>query len=364
MGGQCYHSRGHSSVSGVPCPSQVMPERVNLATPHRRLREAQAGISAQMPPLPPFLENVLQESLSQGHRGWGGVEGWGWGAVLHFPWDSKLWAYSLCRCLTAPLHDIQAQPSLAFPPPPLPPCPHPIPSPNLGLLAFEGTMSRPGSASGRIWSRSGNHPSSGSSPEIGVGEVLPACQLWVGVCEAPGAMGLLLKSLAQFSESSTLAPEEGRPGSHAGLPGRKSVVPRWPQDKAGYIAAKGGVWVQSQMAGKKGLRDRKAPGTGPMGAPKQATRAGVQWVVRPSALSQGLSPRAPQSPALCLGQSWGGQFLTQKKEPNSALTYYRPSDSLSSPYRCPCSTPGTRAQLHCPPRLDTPSLLWRSGSGA
>ena len=237
-------------------------------------------------------------------EGGAGGEGWGWGAVLHFPWDSKLWAYPLCRCLMPPLHDIQAQPSFAS----LRPRP-----PNLGLLAFEGTMPRPGSASGRIWSRSGNHPSSGSSPEIGVGEVLPACQLWVGVCEAPGATGLLLKSLAQLSDS-TLALEEGRPGSHAGLPGRKPVVPRWPQDKAGYIAGKGGVWVQSQMEGKKGVQDRKAPGTGPMGAPKQAmTRAGVQWVVRPSALSQGLSPRAPQSPALCLGHSPGGAILNSEE---------------------------------------------------
>lgn len=61
-------------------------------------------------------------------EGGAGVEGWGWGAVLHCPWDSKLWAYSLCRCLTAPLHDIQAQPSLAFPPPPPRPLPQPRPS--------------------------------------------------------------------------------------------------------------------------------------------------------------------------------------------------------------------------------------------
>lgn len=52
----------------------------------------------------------------------------------------------------------------------------------------------------------------------------------------------------------------------------------------------------------------------------------------PSALSQGLSLRGSQSPAFCLQTHSWEQFLTQKKEPNSALTYHGPSDGLPSPH--------------------------------
>lgn len=95
-------------------------------------------------------------------------------------------------------------------------------------------------------------------------------------------MRLLLKSLAptpprQVSESAW-ALEGGRPNGHAGLPGRKPVVPRWPQDNTGYrggvVEAAGSSW---QTAEEKGAQDRKAPGPVPMGEPKQAaTGVGVQ----------------------------------------------------------------------------------------
>lgn len=101
-------------------------------------------------------------------------------------------------------------------------------------------MSGPGSASGRIWSGFGRHPSSGFSPEDveereGVLTRLPALDRGL---RGPWDKGLLLKSLVlspphQVSHSAW-ALEEGRLSGHAGLPGRKPVVPRWPQDNADF----------------------------------------------------------------------------------------------------------------------------------
>lgn len=101
-------------------------------------------------------------------------------------------------------------------------------------------MSRPGSASGRMWSGFGRHPSSGSSPEDveereGFLTRLPALDRGL---RGPWGKWLLLKSLVPSTprqvSNSAWALEEGRPSRHAGLPGRKPVVPRWPQDNADY----------------------------------------------------------------------------------------------------------------------------------
>lgn len=153
---------------------------------------------------------------------------WGWGAVLCFPQDYN--PEHPCMPLPGfPLRDNQAQPSL----------PTPLDL-HLGLLMFEGTMSRPGSASGRIWSGFGRQPSFGSSPEDveereGVLTRLPALDRGL---RGPWGKGLLRKSLVpspprQVSDGAW-ALEEGKPSGHAGLPGRKPVVPRWPQDNADY----------------------------------------------------------------------------------------------------------------------------------
>lgn len=73
-----------------------------------------------------------------------------------------------------------------------------------------------------------------------------------GVLEVSGALGPLLKSLApspprQFSDSAW-ALRDGKPGSHAGLPERKPVMPRWPQDNVNYTGGRGGCWAQPAVA--------------------------------------------------------------------------------------------------------------------
>lgn len=73
------------------------------------------------------------------------------------------------------------------------------------------------------------------------------------------------------------------------------MVPRWPQDKlateeGGEVA--GSSW---QMAGKRGTQDREAPETGLMGVPNSRQQQGSVGG-KPSALSQGLSPRGITEP--------------------------------------------------------------------
>lgn len=86
---------------------------------------------------------------------WG--EGWGRGLVLCFPQDSKLWASPYATACFAPFMT-SGSAGLS-------------PTLHLSLLTIKVTMCRPGSVSGRIWSGSGSHPSSGSSPgDMGVAE--------------------------------------------------------------------------------------------------------------------------------------------------------------------------------------------------
>lgn len=139
-----------------------------------------------------------------------------------------------CHCLGRPLHDTQAQPSLPPPPPP-PLC--------LLLLTVKGTLSRPGSASGRIWSGPERQPSSGSGPEhVGDGEEgltkLPALK---GVLRSLWGNGAAAKVSGPVTTTSDqrqhLSPGGRQAGGHAGLPGRKLWCQQ-PQDNAGYRAAK------------------------------------------------------------------------------------------------------------------------------
>lgn len=127
--------------------------------PHGRPGEARPGIQAQMPPPfpgkhPPGISQPRTQRVGRGRDS---------GLRNSSPLPTRVRALGVTPPPTTvwpPLHDIQAWPSPAHPT-------RRLHAPSWAFSLSGGMGSRPGSASGRIWSGPGRHPSSGSGPGMG-----------------------------------------------------------------------------------------------------------------------------------------------------------------------------------------------------